>query len=130
MVLAKLGGDEGGKVEEVGGKAMGCGEAGEVRKGTAAGLNGEENTGGPGGVLNWGAGLPSPGDSTFGVLPLDVEAICSVCNNGAGNLGPGEEDDGKWGGVLALFSGVTAILRSRSSSFLLYYSTRDKQSKG
>lgn len=32
-------------------KATGCGVAGEVRKGTAAGRSGEENTGGPGGVL-------------------------------------------------------------------------------
>lgn len=32
-------------------KARGCGVAGEVRNGTAAGWSGDENTGGPGGVL-------------------------------------------------------------------------------
>lgn len=33
-------------------KDTGCGVAGDVRNGTAAGRKGEEKTGGPGGVLN------------------------------------------------------------------------------
>lgn len=58
----KFGGEDVGRVEPDE-KATGCGLAGDVWKGTAAGLNGEENIGGPGGVLNW------PGELLLEILP-------------------------------------------------------------
>lgn len=46
--------------------------AGDVLKGTAAGWSGEENMGGPGGVLRRGKEpgvlIPSPGEGTLGTL--------------------------------------------------------------
>lgn len=65
----KLNGEDVGRVEPDE-KATGCGLAGEVWKGTAAGRNGEEKIGGPGGVLNWDGGvlietpLPVSGEPT------------------------------------------------------------------
>lgn len=80
--------------------ATGWGDAGEERKGTAAGRTGEVKTGGPGGVLKWGIGLPllTPlaGDGTLG-LPIAGEAILSCCNFGGGNLGGVGEIEGRGG---------------------------------
>lgn len=57
---------------------------------TAAGRTGEVKTGGPGGVLKWGMGLPvlTPfaGDSKFGVL-IEGKGIWSCCNLGGGKMG-------------------------------------------
>lgn len=87
LALAKyVGGEEGGKVEEEEDRnARGCGEAGDVLKGTAAGLNGDENTGGPGGVLNWGTATAEEEDEDGDWEREEGdEASMEVCNNGGG----------------------------------------------
>jgi hypothetical protein len=99
----RLGGEDIGKNEPEE-NATGWGDAGEERKGTAAGRTGEVKTGGPGGVLKWGMGLPllTPlaGDGTF---ELSIEdGLWSCCNFGRGNLGGVGEIEG--GGGIGLFS--------------------------
>ena len=106
------GDDDVGK-EEPGENASGWGNAGDVRKGTAAGRTGEVKTGGPGGVLKWGTGLPvvTPlaGDKTFGVLTEREEAwSCCKCNFGGGK--PGDEATKLGGGGIGLFSGFEISL--------------------
>lgn len=103
----KWGGEDVGK-DEPDEKATGWGVAGDVRKGTAAGRTGDVNTGGPGGVLRWGTGLPvlTPfsGDSIIGFF-IGGEAIWSCCKFGGVNLGaPGEIVGGA--GVIGLFLSV------------------------
>lgn len=103
--FAKAGGEDVGK-DAAGEKAIGWGVTGEARKGTAAGRTGEVKTGGPGGVLKWGMGLPvfNPlaGDGPFGLL-IEGEGSWSSWNFGGGNLGcPGEI---KGGGGIAFFAG-------------------------
>lgn len=93
----KCGGEEVGN-DEAGEKANGWGVAGDVQKGTAAGLTGEEKMGGPGGVLNRGIGLlactPSPDDSELGVLDTDFGSWSCWGLWGENLVGTGEENVG------------------------------------
>lgn len=84
--------------------------AGEVLKGTAAGWSGEENTGGPGGVLRRGKEpgvlIPFPGKGTLGNL-IGEEGIwlgCSSGGGGGGNLDPPVDEGRGRGGELNLVS--------------------------
>lgn len=85
-------------------KTRGCGVAGEVLKGTAAGWSGEENAGGPGGVLRRGKEpgvlIAFPGEGTLGTL-MDGEGIWLDCSSGGGgNLDPPvDEERGRGGGL-------------------------------
>lgn len=78
---------------------------GEVRNGTAAGWRGDENTGGPGGVLIRGTGLPvrNPfaGEGKLGVF-IDGDGIWLDKTTGGGGYLVGGEKDGTTVSVLGL----------------------------
>lgn len=99
---------EGGEADKDGAaeNATGWGVDGDVLNGTAAGCTGEENTGGPGGVLKCGSGLPVLipfADKGKGGPLLEGECIWLGCMVGGVNLGP---VGGVKGGGLNLVSGL------------------------